>query len=100
MMKTLIKAYAVATLITVSTFTIAAGKPIVDSPEKMILNLSAAHLAIDHYVAVMSEGQSTGVEQLFTADFSQLVHVQQPISYTDKEVVSFLKKQKGMQLNC
>ncbi|MEN5436394.1 hypothetical protein ABE545_22375 [Sphingobacterium faecium] len=42
----------------------AAGKAEVSNPKKAVVNLSTADLAIDHYVAVMTEGQSAGVEQL------------------------------------
>ncbi|MNY27238.1 putative lumazine-binding protein [compost metagenome] len=65
-----------------------------------MVNLSTADLAIDHYVAVMIEGQSAGVEQLFTADFSQKVQASEVKTNSRSEVISFLKKQKGEQLNC
>ncbi|MEN5059012.1 nuclear transport factor 2 family protein [Sphingobacterium kitahiroshimense] len=99
-MKTLAKTFAAAALIAVSTFTMAAGKPEVANPKKAVVNLSTADLAIDHYVAVMTEGQSTGVEQLFTADFSQKVQASEDKTNSRSEVISFLKKQKGEQLNC
>ncbi|WP_147051561.1 nuclear transport factor 2 family protein, partial [Sphingobacterium faecium] len=53
-----------------------------------------------HYVAVMTEGQSAGVEQLFTSDFNQKVHASTNRINNRSEVISFLKKQKGEQLNC
>ena len=59
-----------------------------------------ADLAIDHYVAVMTEGQSAGVEQLFTSDFSQKIHASNDETNSRSSVISFLKKQKGEQLNC
>ncbi|MNL32680.1 putative lumazine-binding protein [compost metagenome] len=99
-MKTLAKTFAAAALIAVSTFTMAAGKPEVSNPKKAVVNLSTADLAIDHYVAVMTEGQSAGVEQLFTADFSQKVQASEDKTNSRSEIVSFLKKQKGEQLNC
>ncbi|MBB2951198.1 MULTISPECIES: nuclear transport factor 2 family protein [Sphingobacterium] len=99
-MKTLVKTFAAATLIAVSTFTMAAGKPEVSNPKKAAVNLSTADLAIDHYVAVMTEGQSAGVEQLFTTDFSQKVQASEDKTNSRSEVISFLKKQKGEQLNC
>ncbi|QQD12262.1 nuclear transport factor 2 family protein [Sphingobacterium sp. UDSM-2020] len=99
-MKTLAKTFAAAALIAVSTFTMAAGKPEVSNPKKAVVNLSTADLAIDHYVAVMTEGQSAGVEQLFTADFSQKVKASEDKTNSRSEVISFLKKQKGEQLNC
>jgi len=99
-MKTLTKTFAAAALITVSTFTMAAGKPAEDNSKKATVNLSTADLAIDHYVAVMTEGQSAGVEQLFTSDFNQKVQVSEVKTNSRSAVISFLKKQKGEQLNC
>ncbi|MCW2259833.1 MULTISPECIES: nuclear transport factor 2 family protein [Sphingobacterium] len=78
----------------------AAGKPEVANPKKAVVNLSTADLAIDHYVAVMTAGQSAGVEQLFTSDFKQKVQASEDKTNSRSEVVSFLKKQKGEQLNC
>jgi len=99
-MKTLAKTFAAAALIAVSTFTMAAVKPTGDNSKKAVVNLSTADLAIDHYVAVMTEGQSAGVEQLFTSDFSQKVQASEDKTNSRSEVISFLKKQKGEQLNC
>ncbi|MCW2259728.1 MULTISPECIES: nuclear transport factor 2 family protein [Sphingobacterium] len=99
-MRTLAKTFVAAALIAVSTFTMAAGKPEVSNPKKAVVNLSTADLAIDHYVAVMTAGQSAVVEQLFTADFSQKVHASEVKTNSRSEVISFLKKQKGEQLNC
>ena len=99
-MNTLAKPFAAAALIAVSTFTMAAGKPEVANPKKAVVNLSTADLAIDHYVAVITEGQSAGVEQLFTTDFSQKVKASEDKTNSRSEVISFLKKQKGDQLNC
>ncbi|MEN5195514.1 nuclear transport factor 2 family protein [Sphingobacterium faecium] len=99
-MNTLAKTFAAAALIAVSTFTMAAGKPAGNNSKKAVVNLSTADLAIDHYVAVMTEGQSAGVEQLFTADFSQKVQASTDKTSSRSEVISFLKKQKGEQLNC
>ena len=99
-MKTLAKTFAAAALITISTCTMAAGKPVGDNSKKATVNLSTSDLAIDHYVAVMTEGQSAGVEQLFTSDFNQKVHASTNRINSRSEVISFLKKQKGEQLNC
>ena len=99
-MKTIAKTFAAAALIAVSTLTMAAGKPAGDNSKKATVNLSIADLAIDHYVAVMTEGQSAGVEQLFTSDFNQKVHASNDHTNSRSEVISFLKKQKGEQLNC
>jgi predicted methyltransferase MtxX (methanogen marker protein 4) len=99
-MKTLAKTFAAAALIAVSTFTMAAVKPAGDNSKKATVNLSTSDLAIDHYVAVMTEGQSAGVEQLFTSDFSQKVRASNDQTNSRSEVISFLKKQKGEQLNC
>ena len=99
-MKTLAKTFAAAALIAVSTFTMAAGKPDLSNPKKAVVNLSTADLAIDHYVAVMTEGQSARVEQLFATDFSQKVQASELKTNSRSEVISYLKKQKGEQLNC
>jgi len=99
-MKTLAKTFAAAALIAVSTFTMAAGRPTGDISKKAVMTLSTADLAIDHYVSVMTEGQSAGVEQLFTSDFKQKVHASEDKTNSCSEVISFLKKQKGEQLNC
>ncbi len=37
---------------------------------KANVNLSTADFALGHYVAVTTEGESAGVEQLFAADFN------------------------------
>jgi predicted DNA-binding protein YlxM (UPF0122 family) len=99
-MNTLAKTLAAAALIAVSIFTMAAGKPAGDNYKKATVNLSTADLAIDHYVGVMTEGQSAGVEQLFTSDFSQKVHASNDQTNSRSAVISFLKKQKSQQLNC
>ncbi|WP_433901070.1 nuclear transport factor 2 family protein [Sphingobacterium puteale] len=95
-MKTLVKTFAAAALIAVSTFTMAAEGPGSKSA-KANVNLSTADFALDHYVAVTTAGESAGVDQLFTEDFSQKANVT-----TNKrdELVKFFKKQKGEKLNC
>ncbi|PTX10228.1 hypothetical protein [Sphingobacterium faecium] len=55
-MNTLAKTLVAAALIAVSTCTMAAAKPAGDNSTKATVNLSTADLAIDHYVAVMTEG--------------------------------------------
>ena len=99
-MNTLAKTFAAAALVAVSTFTMAAGKPVVSNPKNAVVNLSTADLAIDHYVAVVTAGQSVGVEQLFAADFNQKVQGLDDKTNNRSAVISFLKKQKGEQLNC
>ncbi|UIR54844.1 nuclear transport factor 2 family protein [Sphingobacterium sp. SRCM116780] len=95
-MKTLVKTFTAAALIAISTCTIAAVKP-----EKGIINLSTADYAIDNYIAVMTEGQSAGVEQLFATDFSQKVQgIDTLLNHSRSEVIDLLKKQKGEKLNC
>ncbi|UIR54902.1 nuclear transport factor 2 family protein [Sphingobacterium sp. SRCM116780] len=93
-MKTLVKTFTAA-LIAVSTCTMAAEKP-----EKGMLKLSTANLAIDSYVSVMTEGQSAGVEQLFGSDFSQKIQGENGKTNSRSEVIAFLKKQKGEKMNC
>jgi hypothetical protein len=99
-MNTLAKTCAAAALIAISIFTMVAAKPTGDNSKKATVNLSTADLAIDHYIAVMTEGQSAGVEQLFTSDFNQKVHASTNRINNRSAVISFLKKQKGEQLNC
>lgn len=93
-MNTLIKTFAAAALIAVSTFSMAAIDP------GKALKLSTADLAIDSYVSVMTEGMSGGVEQLFASDFSQKIQGENARTNKRSEVISFLKKQKGEKLNC
>ncbi|WP_426790661.1 nuclear transport factor 2 family protein [Sphingobacterium sp. WOUb80] len=67
---------------------------------KANVNLSTADLALDHYVAVTTEGESAGVEQLFAEDFSQKIQASNAQNHSLNEVVKSLKKQKGEKLNC
>jgi len=98
-MKTLEKTFAAAALIAVSTFAMAADKPVSKS-EKANVNLSTADFALEHYVVVTTEGESTGVEQLFAEDFSQKIQSANAQSHSREAVVKSLKKQKGEKLNC
>ncbi|WP_104384407.1 nuclear transport factor 2 family protein [Sphingobacterium sp. HMA12] len=98
-MKTLVKTFAAAALIAVSTFAMAADKT-VSKTEKVTVNLSTADFALEHYVAVTTAGQSTGVEQLFAEDFSQKVQSANAKTNSRDQVVKYLKKQKGAKLNC
>ncbi|MDR0266250.1 MAG: nuclear transport factor 2 family protein [Sphingobacterium sp.] len=93
-MKTLVKTFAAAALITISTFSMAATDP------GKALNLSTADLAIDSYVSVMTEGVSQGVEKLFASEFTQKIQGKTARTNNRSEVISFLKKQKGEKLNC
>ena len=98
-MKTLVKTFAAAALIAVSTFAMAAEGP--DSKSaKANVNLSTADFALEHYVAVTTAGESAGVEQLFAADFNQKIQTTNALSNSRSEVVKSLKKQKGEKLNC
>ena len=98
-MKTLVKTFAAAALIAVSTFAMAAEGPGSKSA-KANVNLSTADFALEHYVAVTTEGESAGVEQLFAADFSQKIQSSNAQSYSREAVVKSLKKQKGENMNC
>ncbi|WP_343321539.1 nuclear transport factor 2 family protein [Sphingobacterium multivorum] len=98
-MNSLVKTFAAAALITVSTFAMAAEGPGTKSA-KANVNLSTADLTLDHYVAVTTEGESAGVEQLFAADFNQKIQATNAQSNSRSEVVKSLKKQKGEKLNC
>ncbi|RKO68544.1 hypothetical protein D7322_26795 [Sphingobacterium puteale] len=98
-MKTLVKTFAAAALIAVSAFAMAAEGPGSKS-SKANVNLSTADLALDHYVAVTTEGESVGVEQLFAEDFNQKIQTTNAHSNSRSEVIKSLKKQKGEKLNC
>ena len=98
-MKTLVKTFAAAALIAVSTFAMATEGPGAKAT-KANVNLSTADLALDHYVAVTTEGESAGVEQLFAEDFNQKIQATNAQSNSRSAVVKLLKKQKGEKLNC
>jgi len=97
-MKTLIKTVAAVALIAVSTFVMAADKAASIS-EKAIVNHFTADLALEHYVAVITEGESIGVDQLFTGDFNQIQSTESKAIGRD-QLIKFLKNQKGEKLNC
>ena len=98
-MTTLVKTFVAAALIAVSTFAMAAEEPGSKSA-KATVNLSTADFALEHYVAVTTEGESAGVEQLFAEDFSQKIQASNAQNHSRGEVVKSLKKQKGEKLNC
>ncbi|MGJ1213350.1 MULTISPECIES: nuclear transport factor 2 family protein [Sphingobacterium] len=98
-MKTLVKTFTAAALIAVSTFAMAAEGPGAKAT-KTNINLSTADFALEHYVAVTTEGESAGVEQLFAEDFNQKLQAASAQSNSRSEVVKSLKKQKGEKLNC
>lgn len=98
-MKALVKTFVAVAMIAVSTLAIAADRTSSKS-EKAIVNLFTADIALNHYVAVITEGESKGLEQLFTADFSQKIQSGNATTNDRKEVVKFLKKQRGEKLNC
>ncbi|CAM3642843.1 nuclear transport factor 2 family protein [Sphingobacterium prati] len=98
-MKTLVKTFTAAALIAVSTFAMAAEKT-VSKTEKENVNLSTADFALDHYVAVTTEGESAGIGQIFATDFNQKIQATNAQSYNRSAVVKSLKKQKGEKLNC
>ncbi len=98
-MKASVKTFAAAALIAVSTFAMAAEGPGAKSA-KANVNLSTANFALAHYVAVTTEGESTGLEQLFAEDFNQNIQASNTQSNSRREVVKSLKKQKSEKLNC
>ncbi|MGJ1439164.1 nuclear transport factor 2 family protein [Sphingobacterium siyangense] len=98
-MKTLVKTFTAAALIAVSTFAMAADGPRAKAT-KANFNLSRADFALEHYVAVTTEGESAGVEQLFAEDFNQKIQATNAQSNSRSEVINSLKKQKGEKLNC
>ncbi|MEI2271659.1 nuclear transport factor 2 family protein [Sphingobacterium sp. ML3W] len=98
-MKALVKTFVAAALIAVSTFAMAAEGPGSKSA-KANVNLSTADFALEHYVAVTTEGESAGVEQLFAEDFSLKVQASNAQSHSRSALIKSLKKQKGEKLNC
>jgi len=98
-MNSLVKTFAAAALIAVSTFAMAAEGPGSKSA-KATVNLSTADFALDHYVAVTTAGESAGVEQIFATDFSQKIQASNGQNHSRSEVVKYLKNQKGEKLNC
>ncbi|WP_312338927.1 nuclear transport factor 2 family protein [Sphingobacterium sp.] len=98
-MKTLVKTVAAVALIAVSTFVMAADKTASIS-EKAIVNHFTADLTLEHYVAVITEGESRGVNQLFTGDFNQKTQSTEAKAIGRDQLVEFLKSQKGEKLNC
>ena len=98
-MKTLVKTFAAAALIAVSTFAMAA-EGSGSKSAKANVNLSTADFALEHYVAVTTEGESVGVEHLFAEDFSQKIQSSNAQSHSREAVVKSLKKQKGEKLDC
>ena len=98
-MNSLVKTFAAAALIAVSTFAMAAEGP-GSTSAKANVNLSTADFALEHYVAVTTEGESVGVEQLFAEDFNQKIQASNAQSHSREAVVKSLKKQKGEKLNC
>ncbi|MBB1645001.1 hypothetical protein [Sphingobacterium sp. UME9] len=93
-MKTLVKTFAAAALIAVSTFAMAAEGPGAKAT-KANINLSTADFALEHYVAVTTEGESAGVEQLFAEDFNQKIQASNAQSNSRSEVVKSLKNKKA-----
>ncbi|MGE8422840.1 MAG: hypothetical protein ACN6PI_08425, partial [Sphingobacterium siyangense] len=98
-MKTLVKTFTLAALMAVSTFAMAAEGPGSKS-NPVSVNLSTADFALEHYVAVITEGESAGIEQLFAEDFNLKVQTGTLKSYSRYEVVKSLKKQKNIHLDC
>ncbi|WP_293939830.1 nuclear transport factor 2 family protein [Sphingobacterium sp. UBA5996] len=98
-MNSLVKTFAAAALIAVSTFAMAAEGPGAKAT-KANVNLSTADFALGHYVAVTTEGESTGVEQLFATDFNQKIQATNAQTHGREAIVKLLKKQKGEKLNC
>jgi len=98
-MKALVKTFVAAALIAVSTFAMAAeGQG--SKSAKANVNLSTADFALEHYVAVTTEGESAGVEQLFAEDFSLKVQASNAQSHSRSALIKSLKKEKGEKLNC
>ncbi len=98
-MNSLVKTFAAAALIAVSTFAMAA-EGSGSKSAKANVNLSTADFALEHYVAVTTEGESAGVEQLFAEDFNQKIQSANAQTHSREALIKPLKKQKGEKLNC
>ncbi len=98
-MKSFVRNCTAIALIALSTFTMAAERW-GDKSEKTNINLSTAGLAVDHYLAVTTKGESVGVEQLFTDDFNQKIQANSILTYGRSAVIKSLKNQHGEKLNC
>jgi len=98
-MKTLVKTFTATALIAISTFAMAAEGPGSKSA-KANVNLSTADFALEHYVAVTTEGEAAGVEQLFAEDFNQKIQASNTQTHSHSALIKSLKKQKGEKLNC
>jgi hypothetical protein len=48
----------------------------------------------------MTEGQVANLDKLFTADFDQKICGKQDLKHSRHEMIEFLKKQKGIKMNC
>lgn len=94
-MKTLVTTCLASILVVVSMYTMADGRP-----EKKIINLSMAKLAINHYTEVVTEGQYQGLEQLFASDFCQRIQGLKFPNHSRSEIIRFFKKQRGEKMNC
>jgi len=98
-MNSLVKTFTAAALIAVSSLAMAA-EGAGSKSAKANVNLSTADFALEHYVAVTTEGESAGVEQLFAEDFSQKVQSANAQSHSRSALIKSLKKQKGEKLIC
>lgn len=88
-MTTLVKTFAAVALVTLGSITMAA-----DKPEKSMVNLSTANLAIGQYIEIITEGQSIGLEQLFASDFNQKVQGTHAKTNSRSELINFFKSKK------
>lgn len=99
MKKVFAKACLVAVFITMSASAMAVVGPGSRSNKENV-NLSTVDLALNHYIAVTTKGESAGVEQLFARDFSQKIQASNVSTYGRHVVIQFFKNQHGEVLNC
>ncbi|MCW8311407.1 nuclear transport factor 2 family protein [Sphingobacterium sp. InxBP1] len=92
-MKNLVKTFVAAAMIAITTCSMASVKP----EER---NLVTADLAVEEYVGAMTEGQVMYLDKLFTSDFNQKICGKQDLSHSRSQMIEFLKKQKGIKMNC
>ncbi|MDR0266425.1 MAG: nuclear transport factor 2 family protein [Sphingobacterium sp.] len=98
-MKVFVKTFTAAALISLASLAMATERS-ASNPDNVSVNLSTADFALQHYVAVMTTGESAGLEQLFAPDFNQKIQASTTLSYGRRAVIESLKKQQGEIMNC
>ena len=92
-MKNLFKTFAAGLIMaaSLSSFAIANPNPFRNMAPQSIVN---------EYVDATAKGETADVEHLFSSDFSMKVNAQRSSSYNRSEVLSFIKRHKGIVQDC